>query len=82
MDKLTSECDETTRDMMFRCITDYGYADHVLPDEMQAYMSTGLGKKMEDMNIPNIEEEMEKYKEVFYKYYNNSLYESPIKFNI
>ncbi len=86
MDKITSECDSEVRDMMFRCITEYGYADHVLPDEMQAYMATGLGDKMEEMDIPNIDEEVDKYREVFHKYYANSLYESPkkldLKFNI
>lgn len=82
MDKLTSECDGVVRDTMFKCITEYGYADHVLPDELQAYMSTGLGEKMEEMDIPNIEEEIDKYKEVFHRYYSNSLYESPIKLDL
>jgi hypothetical protein len=79
MSKLNDECDPTVKDMMFKCITEYGYADHVLPDELQAYMSTGLGKKMKDMNIPNIEQWMEKYREVFEKYYSANLFPSPEK---
>ncbi len=82
VNKLTSSCDSVVKDMMYKCITKYGYADHVLPDEMQAYMSTGLGDEMEKMNIPNIDKEIEKYKEVFNKYYNNNLYKDPIKLNI
>ena len=77
MNQLNNECDPTVRDMMCKCITEYGYADHVLPDELQAYMSTGLGSKMEQMNIPNIEEWMKKYREVFDKYYNKTLYPNP-----
>lgn len=82
MNKLTDECDSVIRDMMYKCITEYGYADHVLPDEMQAYMSTGLGLKMKQMNIPNIETWMEKYRSVFEKYYSSSLYSSPEKVEI
>ena len=77
MNQLNNECDPTVRDMMCKCITEYGYADHVLPDELQAYMSTGLGSKMDQMNIPNIEEWCVKYKEVFDKYYNTTLYPNP-----
>jgi hypothetical protein len=77
MNQLNNECDHTVRDMMCKCITEYGYADHVLPDELQAYMSTGLGSKMNQMNIPNIEEWMKKYREVFDKYYNKTLYPNP-----
>ena len=40
-------------------------------------MSTGLGSKMEQMNIPNIDEWCQKYREVFEKYYNKTLYPSP-----
>ena len=77
MTKMNEDCDPTVRDMMCKCITEYGYADHVLPDELQAYMSTGLGAKMEQMNIPNIDEWCQKYREVFEKYYNKTLYTSP-----
>ena len=62
---------------MCKCITEYGYADHVLPDELQAYMSTGLGKKMTEMNIPNIEIWQEKYRNIFDRYYSKSLYSNP-----
>jgi hypothetical protein len=50
MTQLNNECDKVVKDSMFKCITEYGYADHVLPDELQAYMSTGLGSKMKEMN--------------------------------
>lgn len=79
MSKLNDECEQAVKDMMFKCITEYGYADHVLPDELQAYMSTGLAQKMEEMNIPNIEQWMEKYREVFDAYYNANLYLVPRK---
>ena len=82
MDKLTSQCDPVVKDMMYKCITEYGYADHVLSDEMQAYMSTGLGKDMEDANIPNIDVWMEKYKEVFQEYYRKTLYPEPKKVDL
>jgi hypothetical protein len=82
MSKLNNECDGVVKDSMFKCITDYGYADHVLPDELQAYMATGLGSKMEEMEIPNIEEWQEKYKSVFDQYYSKSLYSDPKKVEI
>ena len=82
MSKLNDECDPTVKDMMCKCITEYGYADHVLPDELQAYMSTGLGKKMTEMNIPNIEIWQQKYREVFDNYYSKSLYPNPEVVNI
>ena len=82
MDKLTNECDTVVKDMMYKCITEYGYADHVLSDEMQAYMSTGLGKDMEDANIPNIDEWMEKYRVVFQEYYSKTLYPEPKKVDL
>lgn len=82
MDKLTQECDSVVRDMMFKCITDYGYADHVLTDEIQAYMATGLGSKMEQMNIPNIDEWCQRYRDVFEVYYTKALYSDPKKIDI
>lgn len=82
VNELTSKCHTSIKDAMYKCITDYGYADHVLPDEMQAYMGTGLGEAMEDMNIPDINMEMEKYREIFELYYGDNLYKSPIKLDI
>lgn len=82
MSKLNDECDPVVKDMMCKCITEYGYADHVLPDELQAYMSTGLGRKMEEMNIPNIEVWQQKYRDVFDSYYSKSLYTEPKKIDI
>jgi len=82
MTQLNNECDGVVKDSMFKCITEYGYADHVLPDELQAYMSTGLGRKMEEMNIPNIDEWMEKYREVFDGYYSSALYTEPKLTNV
>lgn len=82
MTQLNNECDKIVKDSMFKCITEYGYADHVLPDELQAYMSTGLGSKMEEMNIPNIDEWSKKYKQVFNKFYSESLYPEPKLTNV
>jgi len=82
MSKMNEECDPIVKDMMYKCITEYGYADHVLPDEMQAYMSTGLGKKMQEMNIPDVEIWQQKYREIFDNYYSKSLYTSPVKTEI
>jgi hypothetical protein len=82
MDSLTAQCDKVVRDSMFKCITEYGYADHVLPDEIQAYMATGLGKKMIEMNIPNIDEWIAKYREVFESFYSKTLYSSPEKIDL
>ena len=81
-DYLTSKCDISIKDMMYKCISDYGYADHVLSDEMQAYMGTGLASKMIQMNLPNIKEEEKKYRNLFIKYYNDNLYKSPLKLEI
>jgi hypothetical protein len=77
MSKMNDECDPNVRDMMYKCITEYGYADHVLPDELQAYMSTGLGSKMEEMNIPDIEIWQQRYRNIFDNYYSQSLYTNP-----
>ena len=82
MMKMNDECDPIVKDMMYKCITDYGYADHVLPDEMQAYMSTGLGSKMEEMNITDVEVWMQKYRNIFDNYYSKSLYSQPKKTDI
>jgi hypothetical protein len=67
---------------MYKCITEYGYADHVLPDELQAYMSTGLGRKMTEMNIPDVEIWQQKYRNIFDNYYSKSLYSNPEVVNI
>ena len=82
MSKLNDECDPVVKDMMYKCITEYGYADHVLPDEMQAYMSTGLGSKMEEMSIPDVAIWQQKYREIFDNYYSKSLYTEPKKVEI
>jgi hypothetical protein len=86
MVKINSECDPVVKRSMYRCIFEYGYADHVLPDELQAYMSTGLGEKMIEMDIPNIDEQIDIYEDVFNKFYSKSLYTEPkvksIKWNI
>lgn len=82
MNKLNNECDKDVKDNMYKCITDYGYADHVLQDELQAYLATGLASKMEELNLPNMNTEVEKYRIVFEKFYSNSLYPTPKKLNI
>jgi len=78
MMKLNQECDVLVKKLMYKVITEYGYADHVLPDELQAYLSTGLGQKMEEMNIPGIDEEMRKHRSIFEKFYQKELYLEPI----
>lgn len=82
MDKLTHECDFVVKDTMLKCIIEYGYADHVLADELQAYLATGLGKKMIALNIPNIEIWQNKYREVFLNYFSNTIYPTPKKIDI
>ncbi len=82
MSKMNDECDPIVKDMMYKCITEYGYADHVLPDEMQAYMSTGLGSKMEEMNIPDVGIWQQRYRDIFENYYSKSLYTQPKKIDI
>lgn len=82
MSKMNDECDPIVKDMMYKCITEYGYADHVLPDEMQAYMSTGLGRKMEEMNIPDVGIWQQRYRDIFENYYSKSLYTQPKKIDI
>jgi hypothetical protein len=83
MTKVSKNCSDDVKSKMCKCIVDYGYADHVIQDELQAYMSTGLGEQMEDLGIENIEEEIEKYREVFEEFYSANLYENPktIKIN-
>ena len=84
--KINSECDGIIKSSIYKCITEYGYADHVLPDEFQAYMSTGLATKMIEMNITNIEKQISIYENVFNSFYSKSLYAEPkivkIKWNI
>jgi len=82
MSKMNDECDPIVKDSMCKCITEYGYADHVLPDELQAYMSTGLGRKMTEMNIPDVEIWQQKYRNIFDNYYSKSLYSNPEVVNI
>lgn len=82
MSKMNDECNPIVKDMMYKCITEYGYADHVLPDEMQAYMSTGLGSKMEEMNIPDVGIWQQRYRDIFENYYSKSLYTQPKKIDI
>jgi hypothetical protein len=79
MTKLNKDCDRIVKESMYKCITEYGYADHVLPDELQAYLSTGLGRKMKEAKIPGIEMEMKKHREIFDRYYKNCLYSEPKK---
>ena len=77
MADINLELDSDIKDMMCKCIIEYGYADHVLADELQAYTATGLGAKMKQMNLPRIEEWMQDYREVFERFYSRYLYENP-----
>ena len=51
---------------MFKKIRGYGYGDNVYDDELQAYLSTGLGSTM--TGIKNIKPEMIKFNNVFERY--------------
>lgn len=82
MMKINSECESVVKDTMCKCITECGYADHVLPDELQAYMSTGLARKMKEMNIEGIEKWTSKYREIFDSFYSKSVYSEPKNLNI
>lgn len=77
MMKLNSELDEDFKSKMIKCIADYGYADHVYDDELQAYMSTGFASEMKKIKLNNIKQNTSKYRVVFDKYYKNHIYTSP-----
>ena len=82
MNVLREECDPKVKEIICKTIIDHGYANGVLPDELQAYLSTGLSKKMLALNVPNIEEEMTKYREVFERYYKENMFPNPKKMSV
>ena len=58
--------DPKVKDKMLDKIKGYGYGDNVYMDELQAYMSTGLGSEMR--YIKNIKPEMVPFNNIFMKY--------------
>ena len=60
--------DSKIKEQMLNKIKNYGYGDNVYDDEIQAFMSTGLGYEMKV--IRNIKPEMIKFNKIFKKYTN------------
>lgn len=60
--------DSNVREKMLKKISDSGYGNNVLYDELQAYMSTGLVGTMN--RIKGIKQETAKFKEFFDTYTN------------
>jgi hypothetical protein len=60
--------DQSTRNAVANKITGMGYGKNVIDDEIQAYLSTGVGR---DMNrIKGIKEAQVQFKKVFDQYSN------------
>lgn len=63
IEKLISQMDPKDRDIITNIILDYGYDMSVVPDEIGAYFTTGLAKKMKDQGL-------EKYLDIFTPVFN------------
>ena len=70
MDTITKSLPKETKDAVAQKILDYGYPELVVMDEIQAYMSTGLSKTMND--IPNVEDFREDYISVFHAFMSDA----------
>ena len=68
MSKAIQKMDPTVQRKMLEKIKGYGYGDNVYDDEIQAYMSTGLGSEMKW--IRNVKPEMVPFNNIFMKYTN------------
>jgi len=68
MSKAIEKMDPTVQRKMLEKIKGYGYGDNVYNDELQAYMSTGLGSEMKW--IRNVKPEMVPFNNIFMKYTN------------
>jgi hypothetical protein len=68
MTRVINNMDERVKNQMLKKIQGYGYGDNVYDDELQAYMSTGLGSEMKW--IRGIKPEMIKFNKVFDRYTN------------
>lgn len=66
MIRVINKMDPVVKEQMLNKIKSYGYGDNVYEDELQAYLSTGLGSKM--AGIKNIKPEMVKFNTVFERY--------------
>ncbi len=66
MDKLTESLPKEIREIMNSKISEMGYGENVISDEVQAYMSTGLMDEMEE--IKGIKTWVKKYQKVFKKF--------------
>ena len=66
MTRVINKMDPTVKKQMLNKIRGYGYGDNVYDDELQAYLSTGLGSTM--AGIKNIKPEMIKFNDVFERY--------------
>lgn len=75
MESIIRGMNKTTLSKLMKLIGGMGYGQNVVPDEVQAYMSTGILDDMED--IPNIEKEEPKFKK-FFSLYTDKFSPSPI----
>ena len=66
MTRVINKMDPRVKQQMLNKIRSYGYGDNVYDDELQAYLSTGLGSEMK--GIRNIKPEMIKFNDVFERY--------------
>jgi hypothetical protein len=66
MSTLIRKMDSSVREKMLQKISDSGYGNNVLYDELQAYMATGLVSNMN--RIKGIKLEIEKFKDFFDTY--------------
>jgi hypothetical protein len=65
MFNLIKSCDQESIQKLKDIIIAYGYTESVLPDEVQAYLSTGLASKMQGFGL---EDHMPKFEENFLKF--------------
>jgi len=68
MSTLIRKMDSNIREKMLKKISDSGYGDNVLYDELQAYMATGLVGNMN--RVKGVKQEIEKFKSFFDTYTN------------
>lgn len=81
MSTLIRKMDSSVREKLLRKISNSGYGNNVLYDELQAYMATGL---MGNMNrIKGIKQEIDKFKDFFDTYINKfKVKEIPIDWSL
>lgn len=69
MQRLVKKIPNAERLELFRVLTELGYHEHVLIDEAQAYLATGLTEQMEQIQIPA--KVIIPFKKMFYKFYHS-----------